>query len=96
MAIDHAQDGIRVNAVCPGSVDTPMLRWSASLFSGDRSDDDVIRDWGRMHPLGRVAVPEEVAEAIAFLASPRAAFVTGAALKVDGGLLAQIAVVIPE
>jgi NAD(P)-dependent dehydrogenase (short-subunit alcohol dehydrogenase family) len=96
MAIDHAEDGIRVNAVCPGSVDTPMLRWSASLFRGDRSDDDVIRDWGRMHPLGRVAAPEEVAEAIAFLASDRAAFVSGAALKVDGGLLAQIAVVTPE
>jgi NAD(P)-dependent dehydrogenase (short-subunit alcohol dehydrogenase family) len=96
MALDHAEDGIRVNAVCPGSVDTPMLRWAASLFGGGRSEDDVIRDWGRMHPLGRVAAPEEVAEAIAFLASDDAAFVTGAELKVDGGLLAQIPVVIPE
>jgi NAD(P)-dependent dehydrogenase (short-subunit alcohol dehydrogenase family) len=96
MAIDHAEDGIRVNAVCPGSVDTPMLRWAASLFRGERRDDDVIRDWGRAHPLGRVAEPKEVAEAIAFLASDHAAFVTGAELKVDGGLLAQIPVVIPK
>jgi NAD(P)-dependent dehydrogenase (short-subunit alcohol dehydrogenase family) len=96
MALDHAEDRIRVNAVCPGSVDTPMLRWAASLFRGDRSDDAVIGEWGRMHPLGRVATPEEVSEAIAFLASDRAAFVTGAELRVDGGLLAQIAVVLPE
>jgi NAD(P)-dependent dehydrogenase (short-subunit alcohol dehydrogenase family) len=96
MALDHAAAGIRVNAVCPGSVDTPMLRWAASLFGGDRSEDAVIAEWGRMHPLGRVATPDEVAEAIAFLASDRAAFVTGTELKVDGGLLAQIAVVLPE
>jgi NAD(P)-dependent dehydrogenase (short-subunit alcohol dehydrogenase family) len=96
MAIDHAEDGIRVNAVCPGSVDTPMLRGAASLFKGDRTAEDIVNEWGRAHPLGRVATPEEVAEAIAFLASYRAAFVTGAELKVDGGLLAQIAVRIPE
>ena len=96
MAVDHAADNIRCNAVCPGSVDTPMLRWAADLFKGDSSQDETVRAWGRFHPLGRVARPEEVAEAIAFLASDRASFVTGAELKVDGGLLAQIAVVLPE
>jgi NAD(P)-dependent dehydrogenase (short-subunit alcohol dehydrogenase family) len=96
MAVDHAADGIRVNAVCPGSVDTPMLRTSATQFGGGRSTDDVVAEWGRSHPLGRVATPEEVAEVIHFLASPAAAFVTGADVKVDGGLTAGLAVVLPE
>ena len=96
MAVDHAADGIRVNAVCPGSVDTPMLRTSAEQFGGGRSTDDVVAEWGRSHPLGRVATPGEVAEVIHFLASPAAAFVTGADVKVDGGLTAGLAVVLPE
>lgn len=96
MAVDHAADGIRVNAVCPGSVDTPMLRTSAAQFSGDRSTDEVVAEWGRSHPLGRVATTAEVADVIHFLASPAAAFVTGADVKVDGGLTAQLAVVLPE
>jgi len=96
MAVDHAADGIRVNAVCPGSVDTPMLRTSAAQFGGGRSTDEVVAEWGRSHPLGRVATPGEVAEVIHFLASPAAAFVTGADVKVDGGLTAGLPVVLPE
>jgi NAD(P)-dependent dehydrogenase (short-subunit alcohol dehydrogenase family) len=96
MAVDHAADGIRVNAVCPGSVDTPMLRAAAEQFSGGRSSDDVVAEWGRSHPLGRVAMPGEVADVIHYLASPAAAFVTGADVKVDGGLTAQLPVVLPE
>lgn len=96
MAVDHAADGIRFNSVCPGSVDTPMLRTSAAEFGGGRSTDEVVAEWGRSHPLGRVATPGEVAEVIHFLASPAAAFVTGADVKVDGGLTAQLAVVLPE
>lgn len=96
MAVDHAEAGVRVNAVCPGSVDTPMLRTAAAQFAGDRPAGDVIAEWGRSHPLGRVATPGEVAEVIHFLASPAAAFVTGADVKVDGGLTSQLAVVLPE
>lgn len=96
MAHDHAAERIRVNAVCPGSVDTPMLRWSADLFRGGKAVEQVLSDWGRMHPMGRIATPAEVAELIAFLASPRASFITGGAFTVDGGLLAALGVVLPE
>src|SRR5215210_138356 len=96
MALDHAQENIRANAVCPGSVDTPMLRWAADLFKGSKSAEETVKDWGKAHPLGRVATPEEVAEVIAFLASPRARFVTGSEYKVDGGLLAALGVGLPE
>jgi NAD(P)-dependent dehydrogenase (short-subunit alcohol dehydrogenase family) len=96
MALDHAQENIRVNAVCPASVDTPMLRWSANLFKGDKSVEETLEAWGRMHPLGRVARPEEVAEVIGFLASPRSSFVTGGDYKVDGGMLAALGVTLPE
>jgi NAD(P)-dependent dehydrogenase (short-subunit alcohol dehydrogenase family) len=98
MAIDEAAYGIRVNTVCPGSVDTPMLRRSATLFS-DGSTEGMLRTmdgWGRSHPLGRVAQASEVAEVVGFLASPRASFVTGEDVRVDGGLLAGLPVSLPD
>jgi NAD(P)-dependent dehydrogenase (short-subunit alcohol dehydrogenase family) len=84
MALDFAADGIRVNAVAPGSVDTPMLRWAISLDERPEALRKVVE---KMHPLGRIANPREVADAVAYLASPRASFVTGTTLTVDGGLL---------
>jgi NAD(P)-dependent dehydrogenase (short-subunit alcohol dehydrogenase family) len=98
MAVDEAEYGVRVNSVSPGSVDTPMLRASAALF-GDGSEggaEAVVANWGTAHPLGRVAQASEVGEVVSFVASPRASFVTGADVRVDGGLLARIAAPIPD
>jgi NAD(P)-dependent dehydrogenase (short-subunit alcohol dehydrogenase family) len=93
MALDFASRGIRVNAVLPGTVDTPMVRASAERFSSpEQSADTLVEQWGRMHPLGRMAQAREVAQAIAFLLSEEASFLTGVSLPVDGGLLAQLSV----
>lgn len=85
MALDHAKDNVRVNAVSPGSVDTPMLRLAAETFVPD-DPNSAVNDWGTLHPLGRVAKAKEVAQVVAFLASEHASFVTGANYVVDGGL----------
>ena len=83
MALDHAREGIRVNAVCPGDTDTRMLDVGRDGQSADRAT------LGDAIPLGRVADPAEIAQAVAFLASDEASFVTGACLPVDGGNTAQ-------
>jgi meso-butanediol dehydrogenase / (S,S)-butanediol dehydrogenase / diacetyl reductase len=84
IALDYAKHNIRANCVCPGAIDTPMLRWAASL---DPNPQKVIETCDRMHALGRIGRPEEVANAIAFLASEWSSFITGTALLVDGGML---------
>lgn len=96
MALDHAKDGIRVNAVCPGSIDTPMLRFAASENLDGKTEDEVVASWGKAHPIGRVGAIEDVGNMVAFLAGPRSAFCTGGEYKVDGGLLAKIGVVLPD
>lgn len=85
MALDHAADGIRVNCVCAGSVDTPMLRGEMEEMGGVDAVRHLFED---KHPLGRIADPDEVAALVAFLASDEAAFITGAAVSIDGGLTA--------
>ncbi len=87
MAMDFARDNIRVNALCPGTVNTPMLAWAASL---DPDPQSVYDACNAMHPLGRIAQPREIAEVAAFLAHESSSFVTGAVWPVDGGLLTQI------
>jgi NAD(P)-dependent dehydrogenase (short-subunit alcohol dehydrogenase family) len=81
MAIDHAEDGIRVNAVCPGDTETDML------LSGRREGEraKVLSRLGDAIPLGRVGQPADIAAAVAFLASDAASYITGILLPVDGG-----------
>jgi len=87
IAMDFAKQGIRANAVCPGTVDTPMLEWAASL---DPDPESVYEACRQMHPLGRIATAREIAEVVVFLAHESSSFVTGAVWTVDGGLLTQI------
>ena len=85
MAIDHGPDGIRVNCVCPGDVETPMLPDDAEK-RGMTWEDYMVSASDR--PLGRVGTAEEIARAVLFLASDDSSFVTGEALVVDGGGIA--------
>ncbi len=82
MAIDHARQGIRVNAICPGPTDTPMLRNAKTTAELEAFADS--------YPMGRLGRPEELAAAAAFLASDEASFMTGSLVFVDGGQTAAV------
>jgi NAD(P)-dependent dehydrogenase (short-subunit alcohol dehydrogenase family) len=86
LALDWAPEGIRVNALCPGVVDTPMVRDFAAAMPDPEA---AFEAYSREQPLGRLATPAECAAVALFLASEAASFVTGVALPVDGGFTAQ-------
>lgn len=92
MALEFAQDNIRVNAILPGAVDTEMLRASLNRgHVGGNDMDNVVRSLGTMHIMGRVGSPEEIGRSILFLAdNEQSSFVTGQTLIVDGGATAKL------
>jgi len=83
LALDYAKQNIRANCVMPGAVDTPMIRWSASLTPDPESTMAAL---DRIHMRGKMGKPEEVARVMVFLASDLASFITAAAISVDGGI----------
>jgi NAD(P)-dependent dehydrogenase (short-subunit alcohol dehydrogenase family) len=87
LALDHAPDRIRANCVLPGTVDTPMLHRVAGATDDPAA---LIAALGIRHPLGRIATADEIASVVAFLAGDGAAFITGAAIPVDGGLTVPV------
>jgi NAD(P)-dependent dehydrogenase (short-subunit alcohol dehydrogenase family) len=84
LAVEFAPQGVRVNAVAPGAIETPFL---LDVLPPDPSE--ILRDIAASHPIGRNSQPAEIAEIVAFLASSRAGFLTGAVVPVDGGYTAQ-------
>jgi len=90
IAQEYADKGIRANTVIPGLIDTPRIhRTVASAFSSNQNPDEVARKRNAQVPLGRMGTPWEVAQAIAFLASDEASYITGTELLVDGGLVGK-------
>jgi NAD(P)-dependent dehydrogenase (short-subunit alcohol dehydrogenase family) len=82
-ALEYAQKGIRINAVCPGYIHTPMIDAAASRIPG------FYNQIAQLHPVGRIGAPEEIAEAVLWLCSDASSFVTAHSLVIDGGLVAQ-------
>jgi len=87
IAIDYAPS-VRCVAVCPGTVDTPMLNWA---IHQSPNPEEVLEECRQMHPLGRIASPNEIADLVLFLSSSRAAFITGQYYRIDGGLGISVA-----
>lgn len=80
-ALEYASQGIRINAVCPGVISTPMLERL------EKADPQISKKLNAAHPIGRMGRPEEIAEAVTWLCSDKAAFVTGHAMAIDGGFV---------
>ncbi|MBX3575063.1 MAG: SDR family oxidoreductase [Mesorhizobium sp.] len=83
LAREHARDGIRLNVVCPGPTDTPLL---TSVVSGHREPEKLRENFRRNIPMGRIGVPDDLAGIVAFLAGAEASFITGQVISVSGGL----------
>ena len=86
MALDYAEENIRVLAVCPGTIDTELVRTVARMEEGN--PDETIAEWGKGHPIGRVGQGVDIANVVLFLASDKASFMTGEHVNVDGGFMA--------
>jgi NAD(P)-dependent dehydrogenase (short-subunit alcohol dehydrogenase family) len=85
MALDYAKENIRVNAICPAVINTPMLQKEVDM---QEDKEAYLKEMDELHPIGRVGRPEEVAFAVLMVASDEASFITGANIPVDGGLTA--------
>ena len=90
-AIDYAPYNIRVNCICPGTIDTPLLHKAVDVYVGLTSLEkkNVYNDLNKIQPLGRIGRPEEIANAVAFLLSDENSFMTGSLVSVDGGYVCQ-------
>ncbi|MDP6455728.1 MAG: glucose 1-dehydrogenase [SAR202 cluster bacterium] len=86
MALDYASEGIRVLAICPGTIDTDMVRTVAALEGGDI--EETLERYGSGHPIGRIGTGQDIANLVMFLASDAASFMTGTHVVVDGGFMA--------
>ena len=87
LALEYAEDNIRVLAINPGTIDTPLVDEAIAAFGGD--EQGIRRQMAESHPLGRIGRPEDIAQAVLFLASTEASFITGDSLCVDGGMMAR-------
>ncbi|MBR9769352.1 MAG: SDR family oxidoreductase, partial [Rhodobacteraceae bacterium] len=83
LGMDHGHQNIRVNAVCPNEVNTPMLRTGLHVRGFD--PDTAIAELGKTVPLGRIAEPEDIADVVLFLASDQSRYMTGTLVEVNGG-----------
>lgn len=90
-AIDYAPHGIRVNCICPGTIDTPLLHKAVKRYStlNAANEADVLRSLNSIQPLGRIGRPEEIAAVVAFLLSDENSFMTGSIVSADGGYVCQ-------
>ena len=87
LALEYAEDNIRVLAVNPGTIDTPLVQEALDYLGGDEAE--MRKNMATSHPLGRIGKPEDIANIVLFLASNQASFMTGENICVDGGLMAK-------
>lgn len=87
LALEYAKDNIRVLAVNPGTIETPLVAEAAAASGGDY--EEMKRQWATQHPMGRIGQPHEIANVVLFLASDKASFMTGEYVNIDGGIMAK-------